>query len=56
MKKAETKSNIVLVGTYRPENESWIRERRLYNLPLPVFVSRKDGRGGAPRTPPAALP
>lgn len=32
----------VLVGTYRPENESWIRERRLYNLPLskcvrPVF-------------------
>ena len=56
MKKAETKSNIVLVGTYRPENESWIRERRLYNLPLPVFVSRKDGRAGAPRTPPAALP
>ena len=62
MKKAETKSNIVLVGTYRPENESWIRERRLYNLPLPFFVSRKerkdrkDGRAGAPRTPPAALP
>ena len=25
----------VLVGTYRPENEAWIRERRLYNLPLP---------------------
>ena len=48
MKKAETKSNIVLVGTYRPENEAWIRERRLYNLPLPVFVSRKDGRAGAP--------
>lgn len=56
MKKAETKSNIVLVGTYRPENEAWIRERRLYNLPLPFFVSRKDGRAGAPRTPPAALP
>lgn len=35
MKKAETKSNIVLVGTYRPENETWIRTRRLYNLPLP---------------------
>ena len=56
MKKAETKSNIVLVGTYRQENEAWIRERRLYNLPLPVFVSRKNGRAGAPRTPPAALP
>jgi len=27
----------VLVGTYRPENEAWIRERRLYNLPLPAF-------------------
>ena len=27
--------NIVLVGTYRPENEAWIREQRLYNLPLP---------------------
>ncbi len=26
---------IVLVGTYRHENEAWIRERRLYNLPLP---------------------
>ena len=24
----------VLVGTYRPENEAWIRDRRLYNLPL----------------------
>ena len=35
MKKAETKSSIVLVGTYRPENETWIRVRRLYNLPLP---------------------
>ena len=28
-------SNLVLVGTYRPENAAWIRERRLYNLPLP---------------------
>ena len=45
MKKAETKLNIVLVGTYRPENESWIRERRLYNLPLPFFVSRKERKG-----------
>ena len=26
---------VVLVGTYRPGNETWIRERRLYNLPLP---------------------
>ena len=26
---------VVLVGTYRPGNEAWIRERRLYNLPLP---------------------
>ena len=25
----------VLVGTYRPENAAWIREKRLYNLPLP---------------------
>ena len=24
----------VLVGTYRPENAAWIREKRLYNLPL----------------------
>ena len=43
MRKAETKSSVVLVGTYRPENEAWIRERRLYNLPLPAF-SRKTGR------------
>lgn len=28
-------SKAILVGTYRPENEAWIRERRLYNLPLP---------------------
>jgi len=26
--------NTVLVGTYRPENAAWIRERRLYNLPI----------------------
>ncbi len=29
-------SNIVLVGTYRPENAAWIAKRRLYNLPLPA--------------------
>ena len=29
----------ILVGTYRPENEAWIRERRLYNLPLPKCVA-----------------
>ena len=62
MKKAETKLNIVLVGTYRPENEAWIRERRFYNLPLPFFVSRKErkdrkGDGARiPAAPPAALP
>lgn len=28
-------SNVVLVGTYRPENEGWIKVRKLYNLPLP---------------------
>lgn len=27
---------IVLVGTYRPENAAWIAEKRLYNLPLPT--------------------
>ena len=54
---------IVLVGTYRHENEAWIRERRLYNLPLPKFIShkerkgRKEGRAVAPRPPqPADLP
>ena len=26
---------IVLVGTYRPENADWIAAKRLYNLPLP---------------------
>ena len=25
----------VLVATYRPENAEWIKDRRLYNLPLP---------------------
>ena len=34
-KKAAKDGAIVLVGTYRPENEKWIVERRLYNLPLP---------------------
>lgn len=49
--------NIVLVGTYRPENEAWIRERRLYNLPLPVFSHKeRKGRkaGGARRSCTAA--
>lgn len=49
----------VLVGTYRPENEAWIRERRLYNLPLPKFANsrrngRKDGKEASPQS--AALP
>lgn len=26
----------VLVGTFRKENQAWIRERRIYNLPLPA--------------------
>ena len=34
---------IVLVGTYRPENETWIADKRLYNLPLPAVLSRKTG-------------
>ena len=25
----------VLVGTYRKDNAEWIKERKLYNLPLP---------------------
>ena len=25
----------VLVGTYRAENAEWIKQRKLYNLPLP---------------------
>ena len=28
-------NQIVLVGTYRPENVDWIAAKRLYNLPLP---------------------
>lgn len=33
--KPETKENAcVLVGTYRPENAAWIKERKCYNLPL----------------------
>ena len=38
VKKSKTTAKdetVVLVGTYRPENEKWIAERRLYNLPLP---------------------
>jgi len=31
----KARREIVLVGTYRPENEKWIAEKRLYNLPLP---------------------
>ena len=33
-RKRDISKNIV-VGTYRPENEAWIAERRFYNLPLP---------------------
>ena len=29
----------VLVGTYRPENAAWIRERRFYNLPIAATSS-----------------
>lgn len=36
MKKSEKGSTgvYVLVGTYRPENADWIKQRKLYNLPL----------------------
>ena len=27
-------SNLILVGTYRSENAAWVREKRLYNLPI----------------------
>ena len=39
-------ANRVLVGTYRPEKEAWIRGRRLYNLPLPLtaFIIMIDGK------------
>jgi len=33
-KKGDSNLILVLVGTYRPENAAWIRERRLYNLPM----------------------
>ena len=33
--KRSTKTSLVLVGTFRLQNESWIRQRKLYNLPLP---------------------
>ena len=29
-------ANIVLVGTYRPENRDWILRRKSYNLPIPA--------------------
>ena len=45
MKKAEKESRVVLVGTYRPANEAWIRDRRLYNLPLPKIFSHKEHKG-----------
>jgi len=35
MNSKKTSRNLVLLGTYRPENEQWILERKLYNLPLP---------------------
>ena len=59
-KKKDGGGNVVLVGTFRPQNAEWIRARRLYNLPLPNILShkehkeRKDGRAGSPL--PAALP
>ena len=60
MAKKNDKQEVVLVGTYRHENEAWIRERRLYNLPLPKYLTqsaRSSGRAVAPRPPqPAALP
>ena len=35
-KKRENKANTtVLVGTFRKENAEWIKEKKLYNLPLP---------------------
>ena len=54
---------VVLVGTFRPQNAEWIKTRRLYNLPLPMPLSRSVGsrvprdrasRAGSPL--PAALP
>jgi len=45
MKKAEKESRFVLVGTYRPANEKWIAEKRLYNLPLPKIFSHKEHKG-----------
>lgn len=35
MSKKSAQSALVLVGTFRPQNEAWIRQRKLYNLPLP---------------------
>ena len=28
-------NSVILVGTFRPDNERWIKSRKLYNLPLP---------------------
>ena len=46
MAKKVRKARTVIVGTYRPENEAWIAERRLYNLPLPTILSRKERKAG----------
>ena len=35
MAKKRSISRTIVVGTYRPANESWIAGRRFYNLPLP---------------------
>ena len=35
MAKKRSISKTIVVGTYRPENETWIAGRLLYNLPLP---------------------
>ena len=45
MAKKTNTAKTVIVGTYRPENEAWIAERRLYNLPLPSVLSRKERKG-----------
>ncbi len=39
-KKKDNKAQTIIACTCRPENYGWIRDRRLYNLPLP-----KDGKG-----------
>lgn len=37
----KSKAKSVLVGTCRVENYEWIKERRLYNLPIPIGESGK---------------